>query len=147
MRTLETEIHIDAPVETVWNILTDFSTYPEWNPFIRSIDGEPKAGSKLKVVIQPPDSKPMTFRPVCLESNATIIFSWIGHLGFKGIFDGEHIFQLEKLDSNSTRFIHKENFKGILVPFLWKQLDRGTRKGFVSMNEELKMRSENFSSL
>lgn len=147
MRTLETEIIIDAPVETVWDILTDFPRYPEWNPFIKSIEGKPETGSKLKVVIQPPDSKPMTFRPTCLESDANRTFRWLGHLGFKGIFDGEHIFQLEKMDSNCTRFIHKESFNGILVPLLWKQLDSGTRKGFVRMNEELKERSENFSSL
>ncbi|KZV76460.1 hypothetical protein PENSPDRAFT_598369 [Peniophora sp. CONT] len=27
---------IDAPLETVWNTLTNFSGYPDWNPFARS---------------------------------------------------------------------------------------------------------------
>ncbi|KAI1789736.1 hypothetical protein LXA43DRAFT_556036 [Ganoderma leucocontextum] len=27
---------IDAPLETVWEVLTDFTKYPEWNPFVRS---------------------------------------------------------------------------------------------------------------
>ncbi len=146
MRTVETYIIINAPVETVWKVLTDFPSYPEWNPFIKSIEGKPESGSKLKVIIQQPESKPMTFKPVCLECEANHTFRWLGHLGFKGIFDGEHIFQLEKLDNNHTRFIHKENFKGILVPILWKQLNSRTREGFELMNIKLKKRSENVSS-
>ncbi|KAM5537434.1 hypothetical protein V8D89_008953 [Ganoderma adspersum] len=27
---------IDAPLETVWEILSDFTKYPDWNPFVRS---------------------------------------------------------------------------------------------------------------
>jgi len=30
------EITIDAPIETVWNIIVDFESYTNWNPFVRS---------------------------------------------------------------------------------------------------------------
>jgi uncharacterized protein YndB with AHSA1/START domain len=35
MKELHTEIEIDASAERVWDILTDFASYPQWNPFIR----------------------------------------------------------------------------------------------------------------
>ena len=38
---LFTMTEIEAPAERVWHILTDFARYPEWNPFIRCIEGEP----------------------------------------------------------------------------------------------------------
>ncbi|HWC70427.1 MAG TPA: SRPBCC family protein [Actinomycetota bacterium] len=53
MRELRTEIEIDAPPEQVWQVLTDFGAYPDWNPFIRSIEGEPQVGSRLNVRIDP----------------------------------------------------------------------------------------------
>jgi uncharacterized protein YndB with AHSA1/START domain len=37
MKELHSEIEIDASAERVWAILTDFASYPRWNPFIRSI--------------------------------------------------------------------------------------------------------------
>lgn len=145
MRTIHTEILINAPSKIVWDVLTDFQAYPDWNPFILSIEGKPEVGAKLKAVIQQPNSRPMTFKPVCLISEPNKKFSWLGRLGFKGLFDGEHIFEFEDIDENSTRFIQKENFNGILVPLLWKQLDRDTRKGFELMNEQLKNRAESFT--
>ena len=49
MRELHTEIEIAAPPERVWAVLTDFGSYPEWNPFIRQISGHPAVGSHLDV--------------------------------------------------------------------------------------------------
>ena len=47
MRDLRSEI--DASPEDVWQVLTDFDAYPEWNPFIRSIQGNPEVGSRLSI--------------------------------------------------------------------------------------------------
>ena len=48
--------------------------------------------------------------------------------------------------SNKTRrefrFTQREEFRGVLVPLLWKQLDTRTRAGFEAMNEALKARAE-----
>ena len=46
MKELRREVEIAAPAERVWSVLVDFDAYPDWNPFIRSIQGacEPAAG-------------------------------------------------------------------------------------------------------
>lgn len=46
---IETEIMINASVETVWKVLTDFDNHPTWNPFIQSISGEKAVGKNLTV--------------------------------------------------------------------------------------------------
>jgi uncharacterized membrane protein len=61
MKQLHTEVEIEAPAERVWELLTDFATYPEWNPFIRSISGQPAPGERLEVRIEPPSGRGMTF--------------------------------------------------------------------------------------
>ena len=63
MRTIETGTDIAAPRWRVWQVLTDVDRYPAWNPFITSVDGVLREGSKLGVRIEPPGRKAMTFEP------------------------------------------------------------------------------------
>ncbi len=44
---IEREIEIDASDEEVWDILSDFKAYPEWNPYITYIEGEMNLGKRL----------------------------------------------------------------------------------------------------
>jgi len=141
MRELYTEIQISATPERVWSILTDFDNYPQWNPFIKSINGEFQEGGQLEVVIQPPGGKSMTFKPICLKFIANKELRWLGKLGFKGIFDGEHIFEVKE-ENGKTSLIQREYFKGILVPLFWSQLKSNTKEGFELMNKKIKELAE-----
>ena len=142
MRELKTEIEINGSIDAVWEILTDFNSYPEWNPFIKKIEGELKVGVQLKVYIEPPGGKGMTFKPFVKRLEPKTEFKWLGHFLIPGIFDGEHIFQLEQINDNKIKFIHSENYNGLLVPLLWKSLNTNTRQGFEEMNNSLKNRAE-----
>lgn len=99
-RTLETEIEIEASKEKVWEILSDFPSYPQWNPFIKSIHGEPREGTKLDVSLQPPGAKGITLHPNVLSAVPGKELKWLGHLlGVPGIFDGEHHFLIQENES------------------------------------------------
>lgn len=119
----------------------DFENHPKWNPFIKSISGEPKTGNKITVSIKPPDGDGMTFKPKILILEQNREFRWKGKLIVNGIFDGEHFFKIESLGDNQTRFIHGEKFSGILVALMGKMLDR-TKDGFQLMNESIKKECE-----
>ena len=56
MKVLETQIEIAAPAARMWEILADFATYPEWNPFIKRAAGELR------------QSMALTFRPAASAS-------------------------------------------------------------------------------
>src|SRR5215212_9002349 len=122
MRTIETAIDIDASPDEVWAVVTDFARYPEWNPFLVRAEGNPVVGDRLEVV----------------ESGRH--FAWLGHLVVPGLFDGRHEFVLEPAGSG-TRFVQREQFRGILVPLLGSKLFEQTEAGFVLMNEALAERS------
>jgi hypothetical protein len=79
----------------------------------------------------------MTFRPevTVVEPNET--FEWLGHLGVSGVFDGRHRFALTELPDGRTRLVQSEQFSGLLVRLMRKQLDGGTTAGFEAMNEAL----------
>lgn len=137
IKQLNTSIIINAKPEKVWNVLMDFEKYPEWNSFITFITGNQKKGNVLKVKLQD-----MIFKPKIISLDENREFKWLGHLLFKGVFDGEHQFKLIENNDGTTTFYQNENFKGVLVRFFSKSLDNKTKKGFEMMNRELKLRVE-----
>ncbi|NJO02260.1 MAG: SRPBCC domain-containing protein [Bacteroidia bacterium] len=139
---METEIGIHASPEKIWSILMDVKKYPEWNPFVRSVTGKLEENQKIKVVVQPVGSKAMTFEPRVIRLNPNREFRWQGSLFIKGLFDGQHIFELTDLGRGKTIFSHREEFKGLLVSPILKRIHEGTLQGFEKMNQALKERAE-----
>jgi hypothetical protein len=142
MKELYSEIEIAASAERVWRLLTDFASYPEWNPFIRRISGEPTTGERLEVRIEPPGGRGMTFRPTVLNAEDNRELRWLGHLLVPGLFDGEHSLAIQLLGENHVRFVQREAFRGLLVPLFARSLDNNTQRGFEEMNRALKERAE-----
>ncbi len=140
---LRTELEIDAPPARVWQALTDFSAYHEWNPFITriAVKGELQRGAVLTITVSPPESSEATFRPEVLVCEEPRELRWRGKLWVKGLFDGEHYFLCQETPEGRTRFVQGENFKGLFVKMLGKQLTHVAR-GFVYMNQALKSRVE-----
>lgn len=142
MKEIRTQIQINTSAEKIWNTLTAFEKYHDWNPFIKSLKGELKAGNQIEVFITPPNAKGMTFKPLVLSVEKNKTFRWKGKLFVKGLFDGEHIFEIEDNGNGSCLFVHRELFSGILIPLMKDMLDNNTRHGFESMNQALKKRCE-----
>ena len=116
MKELRSEIEIQASAERVWQLLTDFPSFPHWNPFIRKATGNIRVGERLEVNIQPSGASGMTFRPTVLKAEPNRELRWLGHLLISGLFDGEHIFTIEPLGEGRVRFTQREVFTGLLVP-------------------------------
>jgi hypothetical protein len=139
---IKTSITINTTPEKVWSILTDFENYGKWNPIIISIVGDIKVGNTLQVTIAPPNTKAMKFKTMLLVVNPQKELRWIGKLLFKGLFDGEHFFNIFDNRDGTITFIQGEKFTGILVAFFKKMIQVNTKNGFVLMNEKLKERVE-----
>lgn len=142
MKTLETQITIDASPDQVWTVLMDFEQYHEWNPFLISVKGRAVVGTQLDNEIRMSEKKTMSFQPEVLVAETQKEFRWIGKTFVKGLFDGEHYFKLEPNANGSTTLIHGENFTGLLTGPIMKMIEKDTRGGFLAMNEALKNRVE-----
>jgi len=142
MKELRTEIEIEASAEHVWQLLTDLASFPQWNPFIRQATGEARVGARLEVFIQPSGARGMTFKPKVLKAEPNRELRWRGRLIMPGLFDGEHVFNIDALGANRARFTQREVFTGVLVPLFARGLDTDTQRGFEEMNLALKERAE-----
>ena len=73
MKLISTEAEIAATAERVWDILADLESYPEWNPFIKSVQGQLEEGASLDVRINT-----MRFRPRILRVDPPRELRWKG---------------------------------------------------------------------
>jgi hypothetical protein len=144
---LASEIDIDASPSQVWAVLSDFAAYQEWNPFIVHADGTAQAGSRLTLRLHPVIGREVTVRPTVLESHEGRRLRWLGRLGIPGIMDADHVFTIEQRADGGTLLRQDETFRGVLVPFFARSLERGTLPAFRAMNEALKRRAERASAV
>jgi hypothetical protein len=135
-------IEIGATPQRVWQVLTDFAAYPDWNPFITRASGTARSSQRLHLRMQPPGGRGVTLRPTVLEADPGRRLRWLGHLLLPGLFDGDHSFTIEPLGDRRVRVIQEEHFRGILVPLGAKSLDRHTLLGLQQLNQALKRRAE-----
>jgi hypothetical protein len=141
VRRVATSIAIAAPPGRVWQVLTDFAAYGDWNPFIRAASGDLALGGRLQVTISPPGGAPMTFRPVVTALRPDQLLCWKGRLVLPGLFDGDHQFRLTST-SGGTVLDHEEQFTGILPALMGDKAFARIGRGFTLMNEALRQRAE-----
>ena len=145
-RTIRSAIEIRAPLDLVWDVLTDFSAYPEWNPHIRSVRGTPRVGGRLTIRSEPPTGRPIVLRPMVTHWDPPMELRWRGTFLSRMLFSGEHGFKLEPVAEDRVRFLQDEEFTGLLVPLYSRLRLQRTRDGFTQMNEALRERAERLAA-
>ncbi len=144
-RTIKKEVcssvDIHASDKQVWQILTDFPSYPQWNPYIRQASGEIKVGAQIYIFNRSSDTAAgMAFRPTILTVTPGRELRWLGYVYVPGLFDGEHVFTIQLLDDTHVHFMQCETFSGIGTVI--DAQDTNIQGDFQGMNLALKGRSE-----
>ena len=142
MQTIKTMIDIGASPEIVWRVLTDFSSYPRWNPFLRAVWGGPMQGQRLKVRARFPDSRAHIFSARVVKALPAAELCWQTNMWIKGLFDGEHAFIIVPNGIKGVTFIQREHFSGVLRPLIFPFIQKKTLAAFDLMNSALKKVAE-----
>jgi len=141
MKSLHAAIDIDAPAERVWQVVSDFGKYADWNPFIVRAAGAVRVGERLDITISAPGMKPVTFRPRVLDVEPGRLVRWKGEFKLPGLFDGRHALIVDALDGGRSRFTTHEDVTGLLLPFAGRVMT-ASQQGFELMAQALKKRAE-----
>jgi len=108
-------VEIDAPKNEVYAVLADLNSYPQWNPYHRTVEGDFMEGAELKIQVLRPDGKKIEVPPHMIRIVENEEITWGG--GIKGIFYGIHSFRLQQKEGGKTILRHDEDFSGIAVGF------------------------------
>lgn len=141
MHELCTQVEIQASSEKVWQVLTDFEKYPNWNPFIHHAIGNAEAGERIDITFRSA-SKEMLLHCQVIKAEPSRELIWNYHVVLPALFRGEHHFTIQPIGTNRVLFIDKEIFHGLLVPLQVKDIDTHSRRGFEAMDVALKTRAE-----
>ena len=141
MRIIETQIDVAASASSLWQILTDFPAYSDWNPFITEIEGRSELGARLRVRICPPGRTAITLKPTILAVAREWELRWRSRRIVPGFFDNEHSFQIRS-HGQFCRFHQSERFTGIMVTMVGDDLFDAMQQGFEEMNAAIKLRAE-----
>jgi hypothetical protein len=121
MKRFHIAIHIQAPQDRIWKILTDAPAYPAWNTTVEKIEGEIAPGKKVTVHAKVVAGAPALDFPVrvsTLEPFRTMV--WTGGMPL-GLFKGERTFLLTPRDGG-IEFSMTEVFSGLMAPLITKSI-------------------------
>ena len=141
-KLIRTETTINAPIHMVWQILTEFESYNEWNPFLKNVSADFRSGGKVKfsAIVR---GRKLKFAAKFNRVEELSYFAWSGDdAPISFAVNGNHYFELKKLDEKRTLFIHGENFTGLIIPAISFLLNQA-QPAYESMNLALKERAEN----
>jgi hypothetical protein len=139
MTSISTSIDIDAPRAAVWATLTDLSSYPEWNPHVTRADGTLREGEPLEIRVEREGDRAREMTVTITDVEPERRFEWVGTVGFRWLFEGRHVFELEALDGDRTRLHNREEVSGPLQSLI---VTDDPERDYVAMNEALKARVE-----
>lgn len=139
MREITATIDIAASPDHVWDTLTDFSRYAEWNPMFTGGSGTLTAGSPLALRM-PFGGIAMTFKTLILAADRGRLLRWRGRLIGPSIFEAIHEFVLTP-GGKGTTVVQRETLVGRLVPLAAPMIDK-YEKQVVRLNEALRTRCQ-----
>jgi len=142
---IKTEIIINKPPKEVRDVFFDFGKYPEWNPSLKSVDlvsgniEDVNTKPVLRSLIATPPSEEGFYNMTVVQNDAE---EFRIEAGILTIMIARY-YRFETYETDKTRFIHGETFRGFGSGLLSKFVNLvNIEKGLVLMNEALKKRCE-----
>lgn len=130
MPEVSVSVEVPAAPETVWSVVTDIDSYPQWNTLL-SVRGEFAVGETVTVWLSIPGLPTVLISPEITVVEPERALRWRSRLF--GI-EADHAFLLEPLDDGGTRFVQTEQFSGAMAGPVLTRFERRIRRGFEQMN-------------
>ncbi len=133
---------INAPAETVWQVLTDLERYPEWNPFTVRAESTLEIGSAVDLYI--PRGQKMMKQSFVLEVfNPPREVAWrLPRMLHKAVFNAYRTQKVTPLNDERCTYQTSDTFDGWIAGKLYRSQSAWVLKNFTKLADALKERSE-----
>ena len=140
-RAVEHRIGVQAPAELVWEIVSDFSTWSDWNPIHPQAEGQLKIGTPLTVHHALPGEPVRVLQPVVQDWVPYEQLHWrSSRLG--GFVTAIRYIEIENMGPGSSTFSNGELFVGLLVRWVSRDERRKLKAAYAQMGEALRDHAE-----
>jgi hypothetical protein len=143
MYEVETSLEINASTERVWDVLTLFRQWDEWNPIITRVRAtlSPNTPMGFTISIRGRELK-IKAEMVKVEPGKEIRWRGPSSRLLGSLARGEHYLVVERAGVGKSRIVHGEQFGGLLLPIIWRKLEADLRAAYSEMNRAIKVRAE-----
>jgi hypothetical protein len=140
-RAVEFRTGVQAPAEIVWEVISDFATWKDWNPVHPRMEGEMRIGT------------PLRFDLVLGEAAATPIEAtvqdWVPFeqlhwrtKRLRGFVTAIRYLEIENMGPQNSTFSNGELFMGPLVRWVSRDERRKLRAAYTRMGEAVRDHAE-----
>jgi uncharacterized protein YndB with AHSA1/START domain len=139
---IDATLQIEASAELVWQVITDFPRYGEWNPFIPECRTTLQPGDPidLQVILFPPRRQPQ--REWMLTHTPGREFSYRMKPAPLGALRSRRSHTVTPLGPGRSRYESHFELAGWAQPALKALLGRNLQRGFAGMTEGIRQRAE-----
>ena len=139
---IDATLDIDAPAELVWNVITDFSRYAEWNPFLRACATTLKPGDPIDLQVQLLGPKPRPQREWMRTHTPGREFSYNMKPAPLGALRSGRSHTVTPLGAGRSRYQSHFELAGWMQPLVRGLLGAKLEQGFAGMTDGIKKQAE-----
>ncbi|HRG49419.1 MAG TPA: SRPBCC domain-containing protein [Pseudomonadales bacterium] len=132
---------INASAETVYAALTDFAAYPQWNPWIVAVQGEPSEGSAVIAT----NNEGKVYYHRILDAERPKRFRWCDVGWFTRFAYGERARSIEPIDDTHCHYRCELSISGPLCLLAHWLYGRGIQTGMQTEADALQLRCQQSS--
>jgi hypothetical protein len=140
-RAVEHRIGVQAPAEIVWELISDFANWGDWNPVHPRIEGEMRIGTTLNVDFAPEPGQTVNLTPVVQDWVPYEQLHWRTKR-WRGFVTAIRYIEIDAKGDESAIFSNGELFVGPLVRFVSRDERRRLRAAYTRMGEAVRDRAE-----
>jgi len=135
-------IVINAPAETVWQVLTDLGRYPDWNPFTVRAESTLEIGSTVDLYI--PRGEKMMKQSFVLEVfDPPSEVAWrLPKMLHKSVFNAYRTQKIVPVDAERCTYQTSDTFDGWIAGMLYRSQSGWVLKNFNKLADALREQSE-----
>jgi hypothetical protein len=140
-RAVEFRTGVQAPAEIVWEVISDFATWKDWNPVHPRMEGEMRIGTTLTVDLVHGEGQITTIQPIVQDWVPFEQLHWRTKR-LRGFVTAIRYLEIENMGPANSTFSNGELFMGPLVRWVSRDERRRLRAAYTRMGEAVRDRAE-----